>query len=98
MPAEVGQHWICCYDIRSAKRLVKMHKLLSMLGIAMNYSVFYLTLSMKQFFKLCQSITRLIKPEDDVRLYRCAGLDTAMSLTEKGAGNNLLIGAKGVLL
>lgn len=42
-------HWICSYDICHPKRLVKIHQLLCMLGIAINYSVFYLYLTQQQF-------------------------------------------------
>jgi len=71
------QHWVCSYDIRQPKRLKKIHDVLSMVGIAINYSVFYLILSHAQYLKLCKDIQKIIKPEDDVRLYRCASLKTA---------------------
>ncbi|MDQ9021827.1 CRISPR-associated endonuclease Cas2 [Acinetobacter sichuanensis] len=70
-------HWICSYDIRHPKRLKKIHQVLSMLGIAINYSVFYLCLNEQQYLKLCQNLQRLIHIDDDIRLYRCASLQTA---------------------
>ena len=73
--------WICSYDICHAKRLYKIHKLLSNIGIALNYSVFYLQLTTQQFKTLCQCIERLVHHEDDVRLYRCMPLHKAQRMT-----------------
>lgn len=70
-------HWVCSYDIRHPKRLKKIHDVLSMIGIAINYSVFYLVLSHTQYVQLCKDIQKIIKPKDDVRLYRSAPLKTA---------------------
>ncbi len=91
-------HWICCYDIRDAKRLAKVHQALSMLGIALNYSVFYLYMTLPQFEQLCRTLKKLIKAEDDVRLYVSSALQTAQFVGETMLEGVNLINAKGVLI
>ncbi|WP_096911469.1 MULTISPECIES: CRISPR-associated endonuclease Cas2 [Acinetobacter] len=91
-------HWICCYDIRDPKRLAKVHQILSMLGIALNYSVFYLYLNLVQFEKLCLRLKKIIKAEDDLRLYYSSALVTAKYVGEKVLDGVSLIHARGSLL
>lgn len=92
------QHWICSYDVRHPKRLKKIHDVLCMLGIAINYSLFYLRLSHSQYLQLCKDIQKIIRPEDDVRLYRCASLHTASMIGEFTSLGIQLISHQGVLL
>lgn len=91
-------HWVCCYDIRDPKRLARVHKTLCMLGIALNYSVFYLYISHAQYEQLCCSLTKLIRPEDDVRLYIAAPLQSAQYIGEMMLEGVKLMHAKGILL
>lgn len=95
---EKQHHWICSYDVRHPKRLKKLHELLCMLGIAINYSVFYLVLNEQQFKQLCQKIPKIIHHEDDVRLYRCASLQTAKVIGCLSPTGIHLINDQGVLL
>ncbi|MCH7306278.1 CRISPR-associated endonuclease Cas2 [Acinetobacter sp. NIPH 1869] len=95
MPA---YHWICCYDIRDAKRLAKVHQILSMLGIALNYSVFYLYLTLMQFEQLCRRLKKLIKAEDDLRLYWSSALIGAQYVGNKALDGVNLVHARGSLL
>lgn len=90
--------WICSYDIRDAKRLKKLHDLLAMSGIAINYSVFYLILHDQQYRAICERIQKIIRSEDDVRLYRCASLQTATTIGFVSPIGIDLIGAQGFLL
>ena len=98
MKTSTYNHWICCYDIGDSKRLIKIHQILSMLGIALNYSVFYLYLSLAQYQQLCQTLKKLIRPEDDVRLYVTVPLQTAQYVGDMMLDGVSLIHAKGVLL
>lgn len=89
-------HWVCSYDICHPKRLRKLHDLLAMLGVAINYSVFYLYLTMQQFEKLCQQIKKIIQPKDDVGLFRCQNLAHAVYLKSQPL-DIFLLNARGCL-
>jgi len=91
-------HWICSYDICHPKRLNKIHKLLCMLGIAINYSVFYLDLTQKQFQQLVTQLKKIIHPDDDIRLYRCASLHSAKVIGVLSPVGIHLMSAEGLLL
>jgi len=91
-------HWICSYDICHPKRLAKIHRLLSMLGIAVNYSVFYLYLTPQQFQQLVQQLKKIIHPDDDMRLYRCASLHSAKAVGRLSPIGIHLIHAQGAVL
>lgn len=91
-------HWICSYDISNPRRLMKIHKLLCMLGIAINYSVFYLYLSTQQYKQLVLQLGKLIRPEDDFRLYRCTALHRAEVIGELSPTGIHLINSKGIML
>lgn len=90
-------HWVCSYDICHPKRLRQVHQLLSMLGIALNYSVFYLSLTAAQFKQLCQKLNKLIPASDDVRLYKCTSLSSIRLIGELTPEGIALINAKGVV-
>jgi len=91
-------HWICSYDVCHPKRLAKIHRLLSMLGIAINYSVFYLYLTQQQFQQLIQQLKKMTHPDDDIRLYRCAALHAAKVVGGLSSIGIHLINAQGALL
>ena len=55
-------HWICSYDICHPKRLNKVHRVLCALGIAINYSVFYLALRAALLHKDLKCKAPLIEP------------------------------------
>ncbi len=74
------QHWVCCYDIRDIKRLAKVHQLLAMQGIALNYSVFYLLVTEQQLAKLQEKMIKLVNIQDDVRFYACTAWQDAQML------------------
>lgn len=96
--AVAQSHWICSYDICHPKRLVKIHQLLCMLGIAINYSVFYLYLTQQQFQQLIRQLKKIMHPDDDIRLYRCAPLHSASVVGVLNPSGIHLINAQGVLL
>ena len=91
-------HWICSYDICDPKRLKKVHQALSNQGIAINYSVFYLALSPKDFKQLTKKIERLISSEDDVRFYTSMPLHRAVILGVLSPSGIQLLGTKGQFL
>jgi CRISPR-associated protein Cas2 len=62
--------YLIAYDIRSPRRLVRVHKALSRVGYHMQYSVFAADLAEWERIKLVARLRRLISErEDDVRLY-----------------------------
>lgn len=87
--------WVCTYDICDPKRLIKIHRLLCMLGISINYSVFYLHLSPKQFEQLTLELKKLVRIQDDVRLYRAASLQSATIIGMLGSNGISLINPQG---
>lgn len=91
-------HWVCSYDIRHPKRLAQVHQLLCMLGIAINYSVFYLFLSRSQFQDLCRKLNKIIRIEDDVRLYKSTSLQSAYYIGSVCPAGISLLNAQGVIL
>jgi CRISPR-associated endonuclease Cas2 len=91
-------HWICSYDICHPKRLKKVHQALSNQGIAINYSVFYLSLSLTDFKQLTKKIERLISTEDDVRFYKSMPLHRAVILGVLSPSGIQLLGSQGQLL
>lgn len=89
--------WLCSYDICHPKRLRKFHHYIAMYGLALNYSVFFLYVSLEQYQRICQAIIKLIHPSDDVRLYRCAMLSQATVIGEICPAGINLISAQGIL-
>jgi len=62
--------YLAAYDIADSKRLRRVAKCLSQVGIRMQYSLFYLPLSVAERVGLLRELADLIDPnEDDVRLY-----------------------------
>ncbi len=61
---------LLCYDIANPKRLAKVHRQIKTNAIALQYSVYLITLTPKTRENLLTSLRKLIKPrEDDIRLY-----------------------------
>lgn len=58
------------YDIISNKQRVKMAKLLSSYGTRVQKSAFEARLTRKQFAKLNADIKRILKPDDNIRIYK----------------------------
>lgn len=67
--------WLCCYDICDKKRLSQVHKIVAKYGISLNYSVFYLYLTLIEFEQLRNRLEQVVTLADDVRLYRCEPLE-----------------------
>lgn len=63
------------YDIVSNKQRVKMANLLSSYGARVQKSAFEARLSRKQYSKLLIDIQRMLKQDDNIRIYRMTGYE-----------------------
>ena len=63
------------YDIISNKHRVKMAKLLSSYGARVQKSAFEARLTKRQYEKMHTDIEKMLKPEDNVRVYRMTGYE-----------------------
>src|SRR5436853_64939 len=62
--------YLVAYDIRAPRRLQRVHKALSKVGYALQYSVFAVDLADWERLRLVARLRRLIdEKEDDVRFY-----------------------------
>jgi len=62
--------FIISYDISDDRRRTKIHNILKSYGQAVQFSVFEVDLTDKQYAKLRSRLNKLIKPEEDsVRFY-----------------------------
>ena len=65
-----SQH-ILAYDVRCAKRLRKLYRRMLGWGVAVQYSVFAVSLDAEALDEMMSDISGIVDPEqDDVRLYR----------------------------
>ena len=71
------------YDIVSNKQRVKMAKLLSSYGTRVQKSAFEARLSKKQYNKLLKDIQRMLKQDDNVRIYRMTGYEEIRTFGSK---------------
>ena len=71
------------YDIISNKQRVKMAKLLSSYGARVQKSAFEARLTKKQYLKMLSDIERMLKPEDNVRIYRMTGYEEIRTFGSK---------------
>ena len=71
------------YDIVSNKQRVKIAKLLSSYGARVQKSAFEARLNKKQYMKMLSDIERMLKTEDNVRIYRMAGYEEIRTFGSK---------------
>jgi len=63
-------NYLVCYDIADPKRLGRVFRLLKGIGIHLQYSVFYCSLTRPQLFELKERLQeRIDNREDDIRIY-----------------------------
>lgn len=87
-PASYRQTWLIAYDIRNAARLRRVHKYLSNLGHALQYSLFVADLSADELDELKQEMqSRADADHDDVRLY-CLSQTSRGNWIGPGPGND----------
>ncbi len=76
--------YLLCYDIANPRRLGKVHKFCSRLGMAFQYSVFHLRCDSDQATRIMADLEAIIDPEeDDVRLYPIDGSDSIATFGER---------------
>lgn len=64
------RNYLVCYDIADPKRLGRVFRLLKGVGIHLQYSVFYCSLTWPQLNDLKERLKQHINPgEDDIRVY-----------------------------
>jgi CRISPR-associated protein Cas2 len=64
--ARSKQWYLLCYDIRDAKRLQKVARLLEGAGYRLQYSVFRCHLTRRELERLNWELKRVTEPEDDI--------------------------------
>ncbi len=88
-------NYLVCYDIKDEKRLAKVYKTLSGLGIHLQYSVFYCKFDWEQLMRIKEILKELInEKEDDVRIYPLPEKTKVLAL---GAGYIIPDGIKVIL-
>jgi CRISPR-associated protein Cas2 len=90
--------YLIAYDIRDRRRLRRLHRTLSGEGLALQYSVFLVSLNPAQKRQLLSEVERIIDAsEDDLRLYpidQPEAIESAFPL----ASDALLLGGGGISL
>lgn len=71
------------YDIISNKQRVKMAKLLSSYGNRVQKSAFEARLNKKQYARLLRDIKKLMKKDDNVRIYKLHSYEEILTFGEK---------------
>ena len=82
MPHDPVTNWLICYDIADPDRLGKIHRIVSKIGIMVQYSVYYLRAGESELDDLLAILNKKIRhKEDDIRIYPIPDNPNA---TEKG--------------
>ena len=71
------------YDIISNKQRVKMAKLLLSYGARVQKSAFEAKLTKKQYYKMLTEIQKMLKKDDNVRIYRMTGYEEIRTFGSK---------------
>lgn len=71
MSASAEHPWLIAYDIREPRRLQRLHRFLCGEAVPVQYSVFIVRASSAKVGQLAKEIERrIVRQEDDVRIYR----------------------------
>ena len=63
--------FLIAYDIADKKRVAKIGRFLSKIGIRIEYSIFYIKATKEEMVEIAMKINDIIEPEmDDVRIYK----------------------------
>lgn len=66
----MNANYLVCYDIKDEKRLAKVYRTMSGIGVHLQYSVFYCRLEWNDLLELKKKLITLINEnEDDIRIY-----------------------------
>ncbi len=64
------RHWLICYDIRNARRLLRIHRYLKQRGMHLQYSMFGLELDDREIRQVLDDLEMLMDTRvDDIRAY-----------------------------
>lgn len=76
--------YLLCYDVRSPRRLQKVHRQCCKFGMPFQYSVFYIEASPGDLLTILERLGDIIDhDQDDVRVYR---IGSQKSITWLGQG------------
>lgn len=63
---------LIAYDVSDKRRLQRVHRYLKKEGIALQYSVFLIEVSAREYTTITEGLLKLTcNKDDDVRFYRC---------------------------
>ncbi|MFT5815088.1 MAG: CRISPR-associated protein Cas2 [Psychroserpens sp.] len=66
--------YLICYDIRDAKRLLRVHKVVIHYGVPLQFSVYYGLLEQHTLTEMVEKLIAIINDkEDDIRIYPIQG-------------------------
>ena len=91
---------LLCYDIRDPKRLQRVHNCVKKVGLAMQYSVFYLVMSNADLTQLLNRLLTIIdSSRDDIRVYAISRFEdiTLMGASMLADGVQLFVDGKPIL-
>ncbi len=75
--------FLIAYDIADTKRLAKLGRFLSKIGVRIEYSVFYVKASKEEMVEIAMKINDIIEPKmDDVRIYEIEDYGIALGTAE----------------
>ena len=84
--------WLIAYDIRSPRRLKRVHQYLSGEAIAVQYSVFVTRCTNQRLGVIRSRLDELIhRKEDDVRIYRVPERPAIETLGRQGMPEGILV-------
>lgn len=70
MAANQRQLWLISYDIADPKRLMRVHRWLKGCGLPVQYSVFTVSMTLRELRRLIKDLSARISPtKDDIRFY-----------------------------
>jgi len=70
MPMRQKKNWLLCYDIANPRRLGRVHRYMTQVGIPLQYSVFRLEIDDSELDSIIMELEQRIHPDqDDIRIY-----------------------------
>ena len=92
-------HWyLFCYDIASPKRLQKVHRRLRNEGLPLQYSVFLVLATGREYRHLLKTIRPLINEHyDDIRVYPVSSKIEYVMLGRQSTGSGTILQEQGLI-
>lgn len=98
MGTKAVKHWLLAYDIRSPKRLQRIHAFLVKRGYPLQYSVFGLEMTDAQLHDLLADLETLMRPSvDDIRAYHIPPYCKVWTLGRQGLPEGIQLEASAVM-